>query len=140
MFLLDFNERVPTFNQKLDIPLLVDEKDRVLLGNSLRKNFELTEEIECIIIKTDDYMLRPLEELETALIKDNEKHDVKRVVQGLKKYLSSFNEAEALRLFDLPADNNFVTEKNFKKPADYNFDKGKKSKEEDNDAGLFGGA
>ena len=85
-------------------------------------------------------MLRPLEELETALIKDNNKHDVKRVVQGLKKYLSSFNEAEVMRLFDLPADNNFVTKENFKKPADYNFDKGKKGKEEDDDAGLFGGA
>lgn len=141
MFLLDFNDNVPIFEHKIEgLPLLVDKDERVLLGNSLRKNFELTDHVDCIIIERDDYVLKPLEELETALVKDNEVHDVKRVAQGLKKYLSSFKEVEAMRLFDLPVEDRFITKENFKKPPDYNFDKGKKDKEVSIDAGLFGGS
>lgn len=141
LFLLNFNESVGLCETKVKLPFLIDKRDNVLLGNSMRGFYEVVDEVECIVVDYDPYIMQPLAEIEIALIEENDKHRIKQIEKELKKYFQTFNQIEAIRLFDLPPDDSLVTVENFKQPPAYNFEKGKRKDEEgDEHAGLFGGA
>lgn len=139
LYLLNFNEDVPVCDVAVDLPFLIDTADNVILGNSMRGLYNLTDKVDCIVVQYDKYIMQPLAEIEISLMEENDRNRIKQIESELKQHFRTFDEIEHIRLFDLPPDDTLITEDNFKRPPDYNFEKGKRKDEsEGDDAGLFG--
>jgi len=140
---LNFNLDVPCTDFKTDLPLLINEKNDVVLGNSLRKNYGMMEEVKCIIIEQDKYLEKSLLDIELAVIEENSKDRYYAIEKELKKYLSDFkNDFELISLFNIETEKDFITEENYLDPGDYDFTKhnvvDRKDKNEDEEVGYAG--
>jgi len=122
---LFFNEDIPTTEFKFDLPLLIDEKNKVISGNSLRNNYDMLDKVKCIVIKENSFLSNALADIEKEVILENSQDRFYEIQAELKKYLKSFsnNDYTKISLFDesLVIDKGFITEENYEKPVQYDY-------------------
>lgn len=127
-----------------DLPLLIDDQNNVLLGNSNYSKYDdLLQDVKCLIMKNDSYLQTALSKIEFEIITEDNQQRFYDIQKELKDYLSQFNnQFESFSLFDLPPVEELITEENYEDPGDYDYikhnvvDRGKND-EEVEDAGLF---
>ena len=56
-----------TIDYKTRLPFIIDAENNVLIGNSMRNNYEKDEDIDCIVIKSDNYIADALYFLEDSV-------------------------------------------------------------------------
>ena len=126
-----------------DLPILIDTKKNVLLGNSIR--FFSRNEIWCIMIDVSKFdCLDYFVEIEKTMInefKENKYHELKKEIFNFRK---TFNEKEYefTELLSKQREDRLITDGNYIEPPAYNFDKHSKKKEEEEElyyADLFSG-
>jgi len=145
---LTFNETVPLVNFKTDLPLLINDENKVILGNSLRDNYDMLDLVKCVIIKKDIYLENSLLEIEIQVAIEEENEDrLYEIEKEMKSYLSSFYNFEKLSLFDESEirQTDIITKEIYKDPGDYDYIKhnvvDKQEEEEEGDvenASIFG--
>ena len=120
--------------EKLDfIPktyLLVDEDNRVLLGNSFIHL--MGDKIYCIIIKSHKLLEMSCFEFESEIVKENNLDRINSIVKEVNDYIRNYHKENNEQCFDFDlTEYRTIEETYFDKPALYNFNKGKKKKNTD---------
>lgn len=110
--------------------LLVDENNRVLLGNSFIHLID--DKIYCIIIKSHKLLEISCFEFESEIVKENNSERINSIVKEVNEYVRNYHKKnnELSFEFDL-TEYRTIEETYFDKPALYNFNKGKKKKDTD---------
>lgn len=119
-----------------DLPILIDRRGYVLLGNSIKNQVINNETVEAIVVSVDDYMKGILYEIESVVVGEGSLDRFRNIEAELKNYLADFDRKfEVLSLFDDEElrETRLVTEDNFIKPPAYNFDKGTKKADNSDD-------
>lgn len=130
---LRFDEEIPRLNIDIDVPLLIDKDFNVLIGNCLRKE-SLFSEVNVIQIENDVFLKKVLKGVELALIAENDLKRFHTIEKEIKEYLSSQSQNyDQNDLFNVGKETKTIEETSFFKPPDYNFSKGKRKKESDED-------
>ena len=126
-----------TIDYKTRLPFIIDAENNVLIGNSMRNNYEKDEDIECIVIKSDDYIADALYFLEDSVAAEKSVERYQQIEFALRSYIADEKDkSENLSFFDLKVLDT-ITPKNYITPPPYNFEKGRKKIVEDNDPTLF---
>ena len=126
-----------TIDYKTRLPFIIDAENNVLLGNSMRNNYEKDEDIECIVIKSDNYIADALYFLEDSVAAEKSVERYQQIEFALRRYIADEKDkSENLSFFDLKVLDT-ITPKNYITPPPYNFEKGRKKIVEDNDPTLF---
>ena len=136
LWLLNFRE-MPQLSVNLDVPLLVNEQNDVLIGNSLKKY--LTGDIKCVIINNEiaNHLNKWLNDLENYLIEEKNikrYHDIENDIRDFLKEVNYIKSDE--NLFLLNREVRTIEEVDFDKPGKFRFKKSRK-KEESKDDNLF---
>lgn len=139
---LKFNEEVPTTDYTFDLPFLVDDTNAVVFGNSMRKNYDAMDIVDCVMMKKSDYLSGPLAGIETEIMIENSQERFYEIEAELKNYLAKFNNKFTnMSLFDLRtlAERDFITVENYKQPVQYDYTQHNMVRdEEDEEAGYAG--
>jgi hypothetical protein len=137
---LTFDTTIPTIQLKLGLPLLIDKNGVVLLGNSMRGQFDMLQEVKCIVIEADELMRKAFREIESAVAFENSLGRLYDIQADINYYLIQMNEEfKQIQLFELPIDKSFITEQSYRDPGSTRGKKTEKKKEEPFNEGLFGG-
>lgn len=103
----------------------------------MRNNYEKDEDIECIVIKSDDYIADALYFLEDSVAAEKSVERYQQIEFALRRYIANEKDkSENLSFFDLKVLDT-ITPENYITPPPYNFEKGRKKIVEDNDPTLF---
>lgn len=137
-WLLKFDTSIPIISYKIELPLLIDNRNNVLVGNSLRAYFDPLDDVKCIVDYNNDEFARSVfAGIELYFATENSFERIKNIETQLKKYINSFNRTfESISLFEIEQEKRWVTKDNYDKPPVYNFVKKKKKNgddEEDDD-------
>ena len=120
------------------LPLLIDRRGYVLLGNSVKEQHIHKEELDVVVISVDDYLKDVLYEIEKAVVKENKLERCIEIEKELSQYLREFNkDYELISLFDDEEIKEYrlITNENFIMPPPYNFKKNSnKNKDEEMDS------
>jgi len=136
MWFLRFDASIPAVSHFIKVPLLIDTQYNVILGNSLRVHFKPLDEIECIIIQSDEFIKSALAEVETSVALEDSFERIKTIETELKIFFSTFNQNyEMLTLFSPEREKHLITNANFDRPPLYNFIKHGLRKKGDDDVG-----
>ena len=135
---LTFNEEVPTVDFNIKVPLIVDEKDNVLMGNCLRENINALDEIDVIIIHSDPFIKQVLKDLELAFVEENSMKRFNQIEKEVQTFLAYIVRPVAENLFEFDREHRTIEEVEFIKPPAYNFHKGKRKGKNNED--LFSGS
>lgn len=120
-------------NYQFTLPLLIDRRGYVLLGNSVKKQHIHKEKIDVVVISVDDYLKDILYEIEKTVVKENKLERYIEIEKELSQYLREFNKGyELISLFDDEEIKEYglITNENFIMPPPYNF---KKNSNKNND-------
>lgn len=122
------------------LPLLINQNNKVVLGNSLKNKCD--NKVKCIRIYTEPYMEEVFYGLELAVVEENNQDRFYSLEKELGKFLLDyFNNDECISLFDNEdlKETRTISEVTFIKPPAYNFIKHKKKQqeEEENEINLF---
>ena len=132
-WLLNYKE-VNKLPIKINVPLLIDENDNVLFGNSLKEYYKNEPNINCIIIKNSlAFRLEKwLYDLELYLIEENNVeryHNIESEIQNLIKITTSSNSND--NLFILSKETRTILDVEFDKPGKFKFKSSRKKEDED---------
>ena len=115
--------------------LLIDENNKVLLGNSFVHLMK--ENIYCIIIKNHKLLEISCFEFEEEIVKENSVERINNIVNEINKYVRKYKSQQQLMSFDFDlTEYRTIENVHFDKPPAYNFHKGKR-KEEKEEYNLF---
>lgn len=108
--------------------LLVDENNRVLLGNSFIHLMD--DKIYCIMIKSHKLLEISCFEFESEIVKENNLERINSIVKEVNEYVRSYKNKNNEQCFDFDlTEYRTIEETYFDKPPVYNFNKGKKKKD-----------
>ena len=132
-WLLNYKE-INKLPVKINVPLLIDENDNVLLGNSLKDYYRNEININCVIIKNSlAFRLEKwLYDLETYLIEENNierYHNIESEIQNLLKLATSSDLND--NLFILSKETRTILDVEFDKPGKFKFKSSRKKEDED---------
>lgn len=136
LWLLNFRE-VPQLSINIDVPLLIDEKLNVLIGNSLKNYF--TNDVKCVLISNEiaNHLRKWLNDLEDYLIEEKNIKRYHDIEIDIKEFLKEINSTkDDKNLFSLNRETRTIEETDFDKPGKFRFKKSRK-KEESKDDNLF---
>lgn len=127
-----------TIDYRTKLPFIIDEENNVLIGNSMRDSYEKDEDIECIVIKGNDYLADALYFLEDSVAAEKSVDRYRQIDSDLRRYLADEKDtSENLSFFNLQVLET-ITPETYITPPPYNFEKGrKKVNDEDTDPTLF---
>lgn len=104
---------------KFNLPLLINRRGEVLLGNCLKKQITKKKSYPVIIVEIDNYMGQILKDLELTVVEENSIERYHAIQKELKVYINSFNIGfEIISLFDNEElkENGLITEENYIRP------------------------
>lgn len=123
---------------KLDIPILINNKCFVLLGNSV-KNI-LGNDVKVISISANNYLNQCLFDLEKIIVDENNLERVYQFQEEISQYIySELNNIDKNSLFEVK-EYGLIDEAKYIKPPEYNFEKHNTKKKKDdgvNNENLF---
>jgi len=127
---------MPQLDYKWSMPILVDHKRNVLLGNSLRDR--LNNEVIIIVIEKNERLAEDLLFIENKLAEENNLKRIGRLEAEIRDYLREVRKpiVENVDLFEF-RDTNCITEENFILPPPYDFTKHRKKDINDLQIRLF---
>lgn len=126
--LLSINDSISKLNFLPKTYLLVDENNKVLLGNSFVHL--LKENIYCIIVKNHKLLEISCFEFEEEIVKENNLERINSIVKEVNEYVRSYKNKINNQCFDFDlTEYRTIEETYFDKPPVYNFNKGKKKKD-----------
>lgn len=133
---LKFND-LPDIDFKTTLPLLINQNNEVLLGNSIKKCYNNF--VDCIRISSNNFLKKCLYNLENSLIKENNIVRLYSIEKELKEYINKeLLKFDEFTLFDYK-ETGFINESNYKQLPEYDFIKHNlvKKKEGEEIADLF---
>ena len=135
---LKFND-LPHIKFKTTLPLLINQNNEVLLGNSIKNNY--LNLVDCIKIQANNYLRYCLYNLEKTLIEENDLTRLYSFEKEIREYINcELLEVNSESLFDYK-ETGFIDETRYNKPPAYNFEKHNTKKnnkqEEDKNVDLF---
>lgn len=134
---LIFNN-LPDLTFKSKLPLLINQNNEVILGNSIKNCYG--EEVSCIKINCIDFLKNCLYNIENELIKENNIDRLYEIEKELMEFIEKElkKEIEQITLFDYK-ERNFITEENYNHLPEYDFVKHNliRKKGDDESVNLF---
>lgn len=132
-WLLNFKE-INKLPVRIEVPLLTDEDNNVLLGNSLKEYYNNKPNINCVIIKNSlAFRLKKwLYDLEVYLVEENNierYHNIENEIQNLLKIANASDLND--NLFVLSKETRTILDVEFDKPGKFKFKSSRKKEEED---------
>jgi len=131
---LNFDNSIPMVDFKTDMPLLVDQENRVLLGSCLRACYPADKEVSAIVvqIRADSEHLKGfLTALEVRITSEKNKERLYSLERDVKSYVASFRDYfEEPSLFDTIKQEDVITVKNYLKPLPTKLAKAKEEKKD----------
>lgn len=127
---------MPQIDYKWSLPILVDHKRNVVLGNSLRDR--LNSEVIVIVIEKNERLTEDLLFIENKLAEENNLKRIGFLESELKELLREIRKpiVENIDLFEF-RDTSCITEENFILPPPYDFTKHRKKDVNDMQIRLF---
>lgn len=134
---LIFNN-VDNVSFKSKLPLLINQYNEVIFGNCIKDSYD--SEVKCIRIESYALLVETLKAFEEAIVKENSFERFNNIENELQRYLSEyFDKNEKLTFFETNElkEKRCISNTHFRKPPAYNFHKGKKNKEQEENYNLF---
>lgn len=133
---LQFRNDVEQSEQKRTVPLLINKKNQVVLGNCFRESFEVLDEIDCLLLD-DPFEEKVLSELERMIMLECDRHRQIQIQEEIRSFIIDLQDkTEHLTLFELPKEDKLITKENYIKPPTTHTEK--RSEEVIINATLFG--
>lgn len=133
---LKFDETIPCVTTLVKLPLLVTKDLKVLVGNGQREMLDDT--VKVAVYKDEcDFATSVLKELDLYLCEENSYDRLMTIQKEFQKFIyKERQQHEQSSMFEY-VEKRMITEELYQKTAEYNFEKHKKKKKENEDKGFM---